>query len=159
MKIFKLILFILFISCDFIKSSPECLEFENYPNTNRVTETKSMYKYYFIKNAPDNNEELRVYTDNLVYKLMNYKLNDSLKKITYFFFTEKKFGLFWGPIDENYSSEGPTVEDHNNPRRAEFTFSINEEKEVWLSTTIYKNERTVLPSIVYSKRKLINKIK
>ncbi|WP_445748636.1 hypothetical protein [Polaribacter sp.] len=158
MKIFKLILFILFISCDFIKSSPECLEFENYPNTDRVTETKSMYKYYFIKNAPDNNEELRVYTDKLTFELMDYVLNDSVNSVTFFFFTDKP-GFLWGIVDENYSSEGPTVEDHNNPRRAEYTFSINEEKEVWLSTTIYKNERTVLPSIVYSKRKLINKIK
>lgn len=156
MKIFKLtFLLLFFISCNFLKSTPECFEFKNYPNTDRVTETQSMFKYYFIKNAPENNEEFRKYTDELVYQLMNYKLNDSVKSITFFFFTEKKFGFFWGPIDVNYHSDGSGVEDHNNPRRAEYTFSINKQKEVWLSTTIYKNERTVLPSIEYSKRKLI----
>jgi hypothetical protein len=53
-----------------------------------------MFKYYFIKNAPENNEELRKYTDELVYQWVNYKLNDSLKNIIFFFFTEKKLESF-----------------------------------------------------------------
>jgi hypothetical protein len=104
-----------FISCDSVKTKPEYLEFENYLNTDRVTETNSIYKYYFIKNAPENNEKLIEYTDNLVYKLINYKLKDSVKTITFFFFTEKNFGFFWGPIDVNYHSNSSGVEDANNP--------------------------------------------
>jgi hypothetical protein len=90
-----------FISCDSVKTKPEYLEFENYPNTDRVTETSSMYKYYFIKNAPADNENLRAHTDKLAFKLMNFTLNDSIKKITFFFFTHKPNFLL-GIIDENY---------------------------------------------------------
>lgn len=114
----------------------------------------SIYRYFLIQNAPNNDDSLRIFTAKLMRDIVNVKLNDTLKKVTCLFFTDEKRGV-WNDIDENYKSDGPTVEDYNNPRRAEYIYHLDKENNVWLECVIYKNERAVIPSVVYIKSKKI----
>jgi len=154
MKVFSIcICASILFACTSKNILPEYKEFRNYPNENRVNHNGSVFQYYFIKNAPKDNDELRLYTDKVVKELMVYKFNDTLKRVSFFFFTDRE-SVFWG-VDESYHSNRSGVEDYNNPRRAEYSCYLDKKNKIRLITTIYKNERASIPSIIYSKSKII----
>lgn len=155
MKVFNIfIIASIFFACTQKNTLPEYKEFKNYPNDNRINSDGSLFQYYFIENAPKDNEKLRLYTDKITKELMTYNFNDTLKRVTFIFFTDRE-SFFWG-TDENYHSNSSGIEDYNNPRRAEYSYSLDKKNKIWLSTTIYENKRASIPPIVYIKSKIIN---
>lgn len=141
------------ISCSSKNKKVKLKEFNYYPNTEKVTSTKSLYKYYLIENAPKDNIKLRKLTDKYSDSIMTYKLNDSLKSVIVMYFTEKN--KFWMVnVDESYYGESYGPEDYYNPRRAEYDYRLNSNGDIWLERIIYENEtRTIIPRISFIENK------
>ncbi|GAA4296815.1 hypothetical protein GCM10023163_17130 [Aestuariibaculum suncheonense] len=132
-------------------------EFKHYPNTEKVTSSRSIFKHYFIENAPKNNLKLRKLTDKYSDSIMTYKLSDSLKSIIIMYYTDKnKFWLV--NVNENYYGEGYGPEDYYNPRRAEYDYRLSTKGEIWLERIIYENEtKKVIPKISFIENKKLEK--
>lgn len=155
MRNFKILFFFLLTSCLNKKiSKPFLKEFIYYPNNNNASSIGSLSHYYFIENAPEDDNDLLYCIDNLSKAKMNLKFNDTIKKVTFFFFTDKGCH-FISKVDEAYQSEGPTVEDYYNPRRAEYTY-LKKNNKIVIHKTIYKNERAVIPKIIFAKYERID---
>jgi len=156
MKVFKILLFLILVSCELNgKLIVEHKEFVFYPNNLEVNRFGGIRQAYFIENAPEKTSDLFIYLDNLVEGLMVFELNSELKSVTFFFFTEKKYSWLLGEVNERYQSDGPWVEDKNNPRRAEYRFSLDSNGKRKLTKTFYNNIREVLPGVEYIKTKYI----
>jgi hypothetical protein len=156
MKVFKILFFLILVSCELNdKLIVEHKEFVFYPNNSDVNRFGGIRQAYFIENAPEKTSDLFIYLNDLVEELMIFELNSELKSVTFFFFTEKKYSWLLGEVNERYQSDGPWVEDKNNPRRAEYRFSLDSNGKRKLTKTFYNNIREVLPGVEYIKTKYI----
>lgn len=158
MKVFNYIFGVLFLlqSCSSKDKETTCKEFTHYPNNSLVNKNGSIFNYYFIENAPDNDKELLEYTKNIIDKRMKFKLNDSIKSVVFLFFISRSKFLFDAGVDENYISKSSTVEDYNNPRRVEYTFQLQKDNKILLTTSVYKRGKSIIPKITHINSKILN---